>query len=332
MTFELSDSSRASLRRLVRIGRALAVPVLAAGVITAGFPGTGDYRIKSGDTLTEIAKRYDTTIRTLVELNDLPGNGNTIYVGETLKVPVKSSPRGSTQTGRTRIVMYTVKSGDTIGAIAKRYKIRQRTLLAANHLGATGRIYAGERLRVPVPVPKARPHKPSRPSKPGNDTFAGRRYPAKVVAAANRNRAILKHRKQPSKAQVRAMIVATARRHGVDPHLALAIGWQESGWKQRVVSPANAIGTMQVIPSTGRFSSSLVGRRLDLLKARDNVTAGVVLLDRLTAWASLQNAVAGYYQGLGSVRRNGMFKDTKRYVKNVLLIKKRFDRGWNPLR
>jgi len=34
--------------------------------------------------------------------------------------------------------------------------------------------------------------------------------------------------------------------------------------------------------------------------------------------------VAGYYQGLSSVRKNGMYSDTKRYVANVLYLKHRF--------
>ncbi len=317
MTVDLSELSiQARAVRLLRIGRAVAIPVLAAGVLTAGFPNLGEYRITRGDTLAEIAARYDTTIRALVELNHLPGNGNLIYAGETLKVPVRrtaTKPAANT----VRIVTYTVRRGDTVSAIGKRYNVRQSTLLATNHLGTAGRIHVGEKLRVPVPV---------------TNTFNGRTYPAAVVAAANRNRAILEHRTQPSKATIRRMIISTARRYGVDPHLALAVAWQESGWKQRVVSPANAIGTMQVLPSTGRYSSSLVGRRLDLLDARDNIIAGVVLLERLTTWARLPNAVAGYYQGLGSVRRNGMYADTKQYVTNVLLIKRRLDLGWNPLR
>ena len=74
------------------------------------------------------------------------------------------------------------------------------------------------------------------------------------------------------------MIRRTALRHGVDPTLALAIGWQESGWNQQAVSVANAIGAMQVIPSSGDWASQLAGRRLDLLDAQDNVTAGVVIL------------------------------------------------------
>jgi len=112
--------------------------------------------------------------------------------------------------------------------------------------------------------------------------------------------------------------------NGVGPKLALAISWQESGWSQRQVSVANAIGAMQVIPSSGVWASELVGRKLNLLNAQDNVTAGMVILRSLTRTArSEQEAIASYYQGLISVQNSGMFPDTAQYVKSVLALKSR---------
>ena len=315
------------MRNVVRILGGLAVPVLTAAVITAGSPGWGAYKVKQGDTLSHIAGRYGTTVSNLVALNKLPGNGNAIYAGEVLKVPAKGPGKGAAKTPAKRSqlgrVTYVVKPGDTVSKIAKRFKCSQANLLAANGLKAGDRIYAGKPLQVPVKIrPKART----------DNTFAGRTYADHIVAQANRNRAVLKKRKLPTRTQMRSLIVSTSKQYGVDPELALAVSWQESGWKQRVVSPANAIGAMQVIPSTGKFASRLVGRDLDLLKPRDNVTAGVVLLSRLTGAARLDIAVAGYYQGLGGVKKNGMYADTKLYVKNVLRIKAQLERGWDPLR
>jgi LysM repeat protein len=319
-----------AMRNVVRIVTGIAVPVLTAAVITAGSPGFGTYTVKNGDTLSHIASRYGTTVMTLVALNNLPGNGNAIYAGEVLKLPGKgktttaAKPARRSQLGR---VTYVVKPGDTISKIAKRFKCSQANLLAANGLRASSRIYAGKPLQVPVKIrPKAKP------ATKKNNTFAGRTYADHIVAQADRNRATLKKRKLPTRTQMRSLIISTSKRYGVDPELALAVSWQESGWKQRVVSPANAIGAMQVIPSTGKFASSIVGRSLDLLKPQDNVTAGVVLLSRLTGAARLDLAVAGYYQGLGGVKKNGMYPDTKLYVKNVLRIKAQLERGWDPLR
>ncbi|MEV8372262.1 LysM peptidoglycan-binding domain-containing protein [Kribbella sp. NPDC056861] len=327
-------------RKALRVTTGFAVPLLAAGVITAGSPGLGQYQVKNGDTLSHIAAAYGTDVRTLVALNKLPGNGNAIYAGEVLnlqgKAPKQSKAQKQTQARRSQLgrAVYVVKAGDTIGKIAKRYRCSQANLLAANGLRASDHIYAGKKILVPVkihPKPVARKPAKSTKKKTKNNTFAGRTYADHIVSAADRNRAALRNRNLPTRTQMRTMISGTAKRYGVDPELALAISWQESGWKQRVVSPANAVGAMQVIPSTGQFASSIVGRKLDLLKPQDNVTAGVVLLSRLTKAAKLDIAVAGYYQGLGGVRRNGMYPDTVQYVKSVLRIKAQLEKGWSPL-
>ncbi len=133
-----------------------------------------------------------------------------------------------------------------------------------------------------------------------------------------------------SRAQVRHVVIGTARQHRVWPRLALAIAWQESGWQQGRVSSAGALGVMQVMPATGRDLSRRVGRRLDLRSTSDNVVAGVVLLRLLREQASLRRSVAAYYQGLTSVRRRGMYADTKSYVANVLAIRRHLIRGWLP--
>jgi soluble lytic murein transglycosylase-like protein len=146
-----------------------------------------------------------------------------------------------------------------------------------------------------------------------------------VTAAADWHRRLLAGRPAPSRLAVRLLIRSTARAVGVDPALALAVAQQESGFQQRVVSPADAIGVMQVLPSTGRWvGNAVVGRPLDLLDVEDNVLAGVTLLRVLGRAAPTPQAVAGYYQGLASVRRNGMLPDTRRYVANVLRLRARW--------
>jgi soluble lytic murein transglycosylase-like protein len=158
------------------------------------------------------------------------------------------------------------------------------------------------------------------------NTFLGRTYPDATVQAATANRDALAARSVPSREQMQQIIADTARQWGVDPALALAVGFQESGFNMRAVSPANAIGAMQVIPSSGQWASDLSGRKIDLLDPYDNATAGVVILRQLIRSEpdDLGKAIAGYYQGLASVRRNGMFDDTRRYVANVQTLMARF--------
>jgi LysM repeat protein len=309
-------------RRLARLAKVVGTPLLVAGLVTAGSPGWGLYTIRSGDTLSDIADRYDTTVTRLVKVNRLPGNGNLIYAGETLKVPGAGSSSSAGTSGRGHLVV----RGDTLSGIAARYGVSQQALASANGIGRDNVVMLGATLRIPGGGSGGSSTSSGGTSKANSsNTFAGRTYSDSVVnaAAANRNR--LARRNVPSREQMRDIIAATARANGVDPALALAVSYQESGWNQGVVSVANAVGAMQVIPTTTDWISGVVGRRLNPLNARDNATTGVVLLKILTQAASNdRQAVAGYYQGLRSVRENGMYSDTKRYVANVMALRARW--------
>jgi len=276
-------------------------------------PRTATYVVRSGDTLGGIAVAYKVSLSTLYSLNKI---GRTAYIqpGQRIKVPApaaRARAKARAAAAFTTTIV-TVRSGDTLSDIAARRGVTTASLLKVNGLSMRSTLQIGQKLKVVTPR-----------TANSNNTFAGRTYPASVVRAAAANRAYLARHNTPNRTQIKAMIVATARRHGVDPRLALAVSWQESGWNQRQVSVANAIGTMQVIPSSGAWASGLAGRRLNLLNAQDNITAGIILLRSLSRSAHTQDqAIAGYYQGLYSVQNVGMYADTKRYVASVILIKR----------
>lgn len=297
--------------------------------------------VRPGDTVWDLAIAHRTTPEALVSKNRLPMGGALVRPGQTLLVPAQgpaakptakptkptkpaikpaahrpSTARAGARAGRTHVVV----RGDTMFGIAARYHVSLTKLLAANRLPNPSRIQVGQRITIPAAVattPRATPS--TRPGPTSENTFAGYTYSDATVAAAKASRAQLADAAVPSRTQIAAMIRSTAIRHGVDPRLALAVAWQESGWNQRAVSVANAIGTMQVMPVSGTWASQLSGRTLDLYDAQDNITAGVVILRALRAAAdSSEQAIAGYYQGLRSVRTRGMFEDTKQYVGAVL--------------
>jgi LysM repeat protein len=309
----LLKANHLSSGSVLQIGQKVRIP--GAGAASASRPSGGGttsttrYTVRSGDTLGAIAARTRTPLARLYSMNHL-GSRSVIHPGQKLKVRGTGSASGASTSG------YTVRSGDTLSGIAARNGVSLAALLKANKLADANRLSVGQKLRVPG-------RKASSAS--SANTFAGRTYPSSIVGAANRNRDALAHSSVPSRNQTRDMIVATARRHGVDPALALAIGWQESGWNQRQVSVANAIGVMQVIPSSGEWASQMSGRRLNLLRTQDNITAGVVILRSLTRSAkNVDQAIAGYYQGLYSVQHHGMYPDTKVYVKAIKAHRSRF--------
>ena len=124
-----------------------------------------------------------------------------------------------------------------------------------------------------------------------------------------------------------ADVQSIAALHGVSPSLAAAIAYQESGFNNAMVSPANARGVMQVMPGTWDYvQENLAQRPLDPGSATDNVHAGVMYLKQLLnqTGGDEESAIAGYYQGLASVRKIGMLPETRQYVDNVLALRGRF--------
>ena len=289
-----------------RAGRnTLGALVALAVVVTAGAPAA--ITVRSGDTLWDLARSHGTTVAALRRLNDLPGNA-TIYAGENLRVGT-GSPTTASST-------YLVRRGDTLSEIAKRFGTTGAAIRRVNAMRSST-VYAGQRLRLPGKVTSTSP-----------TTNAGKRIPEPVRAAVARNRAILADRSHPSKLAVRRMVAATARRHGVSPSLAVAVAFHESGFQQRVVSPVNAIGVMQVLPRTASVLGRQHGRSLDLLKTQDNITAGVLLLRQLVrASGTTDRALAGYYQGAGSISRQGILPQTRSYIRSITILRKRFANG-----
>ncbi len=121
------------------------------------------YTIRSGDTLSGIAARYRTTVSALAAANGIR-NPNLIRAGATLRIPGASSPAPSGGGGGGT---YTVRSGDTLGAIAARYRTSVSTLASLNGIRNVNLIHVGQRLRLPGGSNSPAPVAPSNPSTGG---------------------------------------------------------------------------------------------------------------------------------------------------------------------
>lgn len=162
-------------------------PVIAPAQIVTTEPDTQvapsitqptftEYRVVSGDTLSLIAKRFNTTVTAIKTENQL--TTDLIRVGQVLKIP---SPTATTVTSTTTVTTpaptptvepvpvpapttvpaptntvqnqstYIVVSGDTLSIIARKFNTTSKDIMALNNL-SSDRIYVGQKLLIPVKV------------------------------------------------------------------------------------------------------------------------------------------------------------------------------------
>ncbi|HXZ57736.1 MAG TPA: peptidoglycan-binding protein [Gaiellaceae bacterium] len=124
---------------------------------------------------------------------------------------------------------------------------------------------------------------------------------------------------------VRALLGHWARVYGVDPRLVRALAWQESGYQPGLVSPSGARGVMQVLPGTRRYVETVLLRRRAPSSVSGGIQVGVVFLRELLRefHGSESLALAAWYQGPRSVRRDGVAAGTRTFVANVLALRRR---------
>lgn len=109
------------------------------------------YIVQSGDTLTSIAIKFDTTVQAIAELNDLQ-NPNLIYVGEILKIPTNSRGNLSAPSSRHYIKTYIVQSGDTLTSIAKKFNTTADKIALLNNITNPNLIYPGQILKIETSI------------------------------------------------------------------------------------------------------------------------------------------------------------------------------------
>ncbi|HLU52117.1 MAG TPA: LysM peptidoglycan-binding domain-containing protein [Acidimicrobiia bacterium] len=115
------------------------------------IPGSGDgggggganvHVVASGETLGVIANRYKATVAAIAKANNLD-NPNLIRVGQKLTIPSGGGSGGSSASG-----FHIVKSGETLGSIAKKYGLSVSALAEANGITNPNLIFIGTRLSL----------------------------------------------------------------------------------------------------------------------------------------------------------------------------------------
>lgn len=216
-----------------------------------------------------------------------------------------AAPKGAAAEPGSRVV---VAEGDTLSGLARSLGVTVASLAQANGIDDVHLVRAGARLVVPGAAPAAPP--------------AARPAAAKVPASLPE-----RLRAQPDRLAMVPTFDAAAAEFGVPADLFKAMTWLESGWQNGKVSSTKAVGIGQLMPDTIAFVNGiLLEANLDPRKPEHNIRMSA----RFLAYLLRQNkgdvplALSSYYQGLASVRRQGPFPETRRYVANVLALRAKF--------
>lgn len=289
-------------------------PGFTSGTASESVPvthGGRTYRVRKSDDLVSVAARFGVSVPALIDLNGLASRPH-LRPGQIVSLPERQITDGPATDH--------ARPGDTLESVADRHRLRPADLQRANAMADSRLIIEGELLNLTgTGALSARPRVESLELPHLSASSDG--YPEATVQAARVNRRSLLARRIPSRSAVRTLVERTAQEQGLDRCLAAAVAQVESGFHHGVVSPGNAIGVMQVTPHAVHCASHAIGRPLDVLDPADNVLAGVIILSSLLERTDDETeALAGYYQGLMSVRTRGAHRDARMFAANVQII------------
>ncbi|NQV10598.1 MAG: LysM peptidoglycan-binding domain-containing protein [Cyanobacteria bacterium] len=137
---------------LIQTGTSLRLPAARAAAGSAS--GRGTYRVKPGETLSEIAERSGISVRRLMDLNNL-SRADHVEAGRLLVVPgaVASRPAAVNKGASEHVV----RPGETLSGIAELYGVPVSRLVSLNAITSPDNVEAGSRLALRSPAAAAKP-------------------------------------------------------------------------------------------------------------------------------------------------------------------------------
>lgn len=130
-------------RDFLKVGQVLQIPPTGEQAETGKLKSlqTINYKVVSGDTLSEIAQKFNTSVANLKRYNGL--NNNTIRAGQILSI---YTPKSSASPQRLRKLTYRVRRGDSLYLIAKRFNLTIAAIVRWNKLDKDKYLQPGQRL------------------------------------------------------------------------------------------------------------------------------------------------------------------------------------------
>ncbi len=133
----------------IRAGKRLKIPQRGYVVKRKTYSSAGikynsaTHRVRSGDSLWIIAKRYGTTVGKIKQVNGL--RSNRLHIGQILKIPGRQP---EPEPDKSRLETYYVQRGDSPFTISQKHNMPLERFLRINRLTPRSTIYPGQKLWV----------------------------------------------------------------------------------------------------------------------------------------------------------------------------------------
>jgi hypothetical protein len=201
-------------------------------------------------------------------------------------------------------VRYTIRSGDTLTAIAAKEHTDVLTLARVNGIADSDLIFAAHSLCLSMTRKSTSGHRSTK-------------YVPSVMASGSVRWYAYRSLEKSTYKQVSTLLHSAAAYYHIPVKLVLAIARQESGLQQHVIAIDGGIGVMQIMPYTATAINKVTGIVRDPYKLHDNVFMGAFYLRMLGDsfhW-NMPKVISAYNEGPWAVTHRGIFN--WHYVNNV---------------
>ena len=158
-TSEIRQANGMGRKQGVRAGQGLAVPGATAPAVAssssessrvAELRKSGEavhYRVRRGDTLAAIARRYGTSPQAVANASGIRLN-STLQVGQRLTIPARGGSGAQAQAQNSEKIVHTVRRGESLFRIATQYRVTVDDICALNDINPNVTLYPGTRLTI----------------------------------------------------------------------------------------------------------------------------------------------------------------------------------------